>query len=191
MSATSNTASHQQDSLRLEQMFHELDKFGDRIPVEHLAKLLEQLELTLPEVREYLKFSEEHYVRNLVHESTSCQVLLICWLNGQRSQIHDHVGSSCGVKVIKGNPVETRFERAPNGMIYATGSKILPEGFVCVNADEDIHQISNLQADDACQVTLHIYSPPLKSINIYDLAESQARVVADPVENLLYNAPGN
>ena len=43
----------------------------------------------------------------------------LCWRNGQRSPIHNHRGSNCGVKVLRGVATETTFARAANGMIYA------------------------------------------------------------------------
>ena len=37
--------------------------------------------------------------------------------------------------------------------------------------DEDLHQISNLQADAAELVTLHVYSPPLIMMGTYSLTD--------------------
>ena len=174
-------------SINFDELIESLDQYTDRIPLDVLADLLARLDVSVEELKQHLGFSEAHYKRNLVHETSACQVLLLCWLNGQRSQIHDHVGSSCGVKVLRGTSIETTFARAANGMIYAIGSEELPEGSVCASEDDDIHQISNLQADDACQVTLHIYSPPLQNMNVYNLCESKAKVVSDPMAELLYS----
>ena len=38
-----------------------------------------------------------------------------------------------------------------------------------VNADDDIHQVSNLQADNADLITLHIYTPPLLRMGVYSI----------------------
>ena len=45
--------------------------------------------------------------------------------------------------------------------VKAMGSRDLPAGALCVTQDDDLHQISNLQAGSADLVTLHVYSPPL------------------------------
>ena len=45
----------------------------------------------------------------------------------------------------------------------------ITEGSVTVSMDNDIHQISNLQADDKPLVTLHVYSPPLSQFHLYQL----------------------
>ena len=81
-----------------------------------------------------------------VHDGPAYQALLLCWRNGQRSPIHNHRGSNCGVKVLRGVATETVFGRAPNGMVVADRSRDLPPGHICASADDDIHQMSNLQA---------------------------------------------
>ena len=43
------------------------------------------------------------------------QAWVMCWRNGQRSPIHDHKGSSCAVRVLRGTLTETLFAFAPNG----------------------------------------------------------------------------
>ncbi len=91
----------------------------------------------------------------------------------QRSKIHDHLGTSCGVKVLAGEATETVFERAPNKHIYATESNIYEAGSVTASIDDDIHQISNLQADNETLVTIHIYSPPLKQFRLYKLESAE------------------
>src|SRR5262249_17912047 len=95
--------------------------------------------------------------------------------------IHDHQGSSCAVKVLRGSALETQFERAPNGMIYATGSRQLTEGHQTATQDADIHQISNLQAGSADLVTLHLYSPPLLCMNYYSPLDASVAQFVDPI----------
>jgi cysteine dioxygenase len=172
--------------MKLPEFFAQLDEHPQQVPLDQIANLLERLELQLSDVQSHLEFNAHHYKRNLMHQGPSCQVLMLCWLNGQRSQIHDHVGSNCGVRVMRGTAIETTFHRADNGMIYASGSRALAEGSICANHDDDIHQVSNLAADDKCLVTLHVYSPPLRNMNVYDLSASQPHVVEDPVHELLY-----
>src|SRR5262249_49576071 len=96
---------------------------------------------------------------------------ILCWKNGQRSPIHDHVGSSCGVRVLRGTMTETRFEFAPNGHVKAVSSRDFEPNSVCGSQDYDMHQVSNLQAGDADLVTLHVYSPPLVRMGTYSLMD--------------------
>ena len=87
----------------------ELDQYPGRIPLAALSDWLARTELTLEDVRPFLRFSPDHYVRNLMYAGPGYQALVLCWRSGQRSPIHDHTGSSCGVKVISGVATETTF----------------------------------------------------------------------------------
>ena len=64
---------------------------------------------------------------------------------------------------------ETRFELAANGHVMAVASRELGPGSLLGSEDEDLHQISNLQAGDADLVTLHVYAPPLLAMGLYSL----------------------
>ena len=132
-------------------------------------------------MQHYALFSDKRYQRNLMQEGPSYQALVLCWRAGQRSPIHDHAGSSCGVRVIEGTAVETLFERTEAGHVYATGSRELTPGHCCVSADSDIHQLSNLQSDGRDLVTMHIYSPPLLVMGMYSLTETIVQRFEDPV----------
>jgi cysteine dioxygenase len=168
----------------------DLDEFTDRIPLDVLKAWLSQTEVTLDIVRPFIKFSTEHYVRNLMHSGPSYQALVICWHSGQRSPIHDHRGSSCAVKVISGTATETLFARAANGMYYATSSRQLATGDSCASQDSDVHQMSNLQPEGHDLVTLHIYSPPLFRMNMFSLVDPKVMQFFDPVNEEFASGAG-
>lgn len=158
-------------ALELRDFFAELDRFTERVPLDLLVRRLGDLRITLEDVRHYLRFDPERYTRNLLHEGAGYQALVLCWRNGQRSPIHNHRGSSCGVKIIAGDATETVFERAENGLVYATGSRVLREGLVCGSQDDDIHQVSNLAGGGRDLITLHIYSPALLHMQVFSLTD--------------------
>lgn len=115
-------------SLVLEQFYTLLDAYTDRIPINALKVHLNKLEISIDDIRETVQFSDETYRRNLLHQGPAYQALIICWKNGQRSPIHNHKGSSCGVKLLKGAATETLFVEAPNNLIYPTNTEWLYEG---------------------------------------------------------------
>ncbi|HMC10905.1 MAG TPA: cysteine dioxygenase family protein [Pirellulaceae bacterium] len=168
----------------------ELDNYDGRIPLSALKDWLARTAVTLDDVRPFLCFSADHYVRNLMYAGTSYQALVLCWQSGQRSPIHDHRGSSCAVKVISGVATETMFAQALNGMIYATGSRQLAAGDSCASQDADVHQMSNLQPEGADLVTLHIYSPALFRMNMYSLVDAKVKQFFDPVNEEFFSGAG-
>lgn len=147
-----------------------LDTLSDqRADVQRLAACLEQLgDLTLDDLSAHAIFDEHEYRRNLICEGPMYEVLALCWLSGQRSPIHDHAHSVCGVKVIAGNATEVRYGSTPCGQVVPKDARELSEGGVCASADSDIHELSNLEAAGCDLVTLHIYSPPLREMGMYD-----------------------
>jgi cysteine dioxygenase len=159
----------------------ELDGYAQRVPLDELVRRMEALQITFDDVREFARFNAERYQRNLLHSGPGYSALVLCWRNGQRSPIHNHRGSSCGVRVLPGEATETFFERNANGHVYATGSRVLREGAVCGSQDDDIHQVSNLQSGNADLVTLHVYSPPLLSMQVFSLTDTTVRDFYDPV----------
>lgn len=166
-------------TLTLREFLATLDRQTGRIPLEVLENALGRLDLRLEEVQRFAQFGQERYQRNLVHQGPAYQALLLCWRAGQRSPIHDHTGSSCGVRVVRGVATETVFDRTSEGHIYATCSRRLAEQGVCATQDEDIHQISNLESGDL--ITLHVYSPPLLCMNMYSLTDRGRRPFEDPI----------
>ena len=162
-------------------LLQELDTYDHRIPLDRLATHLAETTLGFEDVRAHAVFGTRTYRRNLLYTGPAYQALVLCWRNGQRSPIHDHRGSSCGVRVLRGVATETRFTLSPNGMILATSSRELAEGSVCASQDADIPQMSNLQAGEADLVTLHVYSPPLLRMGTYSLTDRSVGEFIDPI----------
>jgi cysteine dioxygenase len=155
----------------LESLFEYLDTLQDRAPLAELTARVADLDIDCDDVAEFLRFSDRCYQRNLVRAGPWYHVWVLCWKNGQRSPIHNHAGSSCAVRVLRGTLTETLFEFAPNGHVKATFSRDAMAGSVTGSEDADMHQVSNLQAGTADLVTLHVYSPPLLRMETYSLTD--------------------
>ena len=167
--------------MSLEAFFDYLDGQAGRPEIGELRRRLERLEITFDDVAHAAQFSPEGYQRNLLREGTNWHALILCWDSGQRSPIHDHARSVCGVRVIRGVATETIYERTPSGQLKAVSSCDLPEGAVCASRDADVHQMSNLQAPGTQLITLHIYAPPLREMKQYSVDDATARPFVDPV----------
>jgi len=168
-------------TLTLENWFVELDNYDNRIPLHVLTEGLKRLRMDVAEIRPFLQFSFERYRRNLMRAGPAYHALILCWRSGQRSPIHDHRGSACGVRVLSGEATETIFEMTDEGHVFPVRTRKLGEGFICATQDSDIHQLSNLQSNKADLVTLHIYSPPLLVMGQYSLTDTIVREFDDEV----------
>jgi cysteine dioxygenase len=148
-----------------------LDGLSGRAPLPELLELVARTEVGPADLAPHVRFSAQGYTRNLVRAGPWYHLLVLCWKNGQRSPIHDHTGSSCAVRVLRGVLTETAFVFAPHGRVKAVGSRDLAAGAVCGSEDRDLHQVSNLQDGDADLVTLHVYTPPLRWMGTYSLTD--------------------
>src|SRR5207248_7150852 len=137
----------------LDRLLEYLDGLESRALLEELTDALAATDLQWQQVPRNIQFTSRGYTRTLVRGGPWYNVLVLCWKNGQRSPIHDHKGSTCGVRVLRGTATETLFEFAPNGHVWATHSRKHRTGSVIGSQDSDMHQISNLQAGDADLVT--------------------------------------
>jgi cysteine dioxygenase len=137
-----------------------------------LARMLGGLHLRRSDVTEWASFSEAGYQRILIHRTPRFEVLLLCWRSGQRSAIHDHAGSTCGIRVIHGTATETIYAASPCGQLVPVRSRCLETGSVRVNHDADIHQLANLGPIGQDLITLHIYSPPLAGTRTYSIRDT-------------------
>jgi cysteine dioxygenase len=140
-----------------------------RADLEKLQRLLTESSVTLDDVRGFLHFEEDCYCRNLVAESPWFNVLVLCWKSGQRSPIHDHAQSVCAFKVLTGVCSETSYTFSPCGQVVPVRTKDFLAGEIVASHDSETHQVSNLQPEGTPLVTLHVYSPPLKTMKVFSI----------------------
>ncbi len=165
----------------LDRLFAELDTCTAPIPFDFLADWMGRTPCDLAVVEDFIRFHPDHYLRNLMRTGPCYQALILCWRPGQRSPIHDHLGSSCAVRILRGMATETLFERTEEGHVYPVESRFLREGAALASGSDDIHQISNLQPDSQDLVTLHVYSPALLTMNVYSLLDESVSQFHDPI----------
>jgi cysteine dioxygenase len=178
--------------MKLAQLLTALDRHPQRVPIDDLRGMLERLDIDRAEIAHLIRFVDQGYARNLVKVGPGYAALILCWRPGQSSPIHDHRGSSCGVRVIQGTVTETRYQRGDGGLVRPTTTRRLMVGEVCGSADADIHRIRNDERS-ADLVTLHVYTPIMRGCGIYredspevtlwndDLAlAAQSRLVKQP-----------
>ncbi len=150
--------------MTLDELLAALDAYHGPVPVDDLKDLLGRATFTRADVADRLHFCDSSYQRNPVREGAGYQAFLMCWKDGQRSPIHDHTGSGCGIYVVDGTLVEQCYEFDDRGVIVPDVRNELPAGGVCASWDADKHAVI---AEHGDLVTLHVYTPPMSTIGIY------------------------
>ncbi len=156
------------------QLLRALDHYGGPVPLPIIVELLKQTNLFIQDMGPYGVFREDRYSRNLIRESPHYEVYCMCWRSGQRSRIHDHEGSHCGLRVLDGIMTNIDFEKVAEGLARPVRTIIAYPGTIDGRIENDIHQVANLQPIGEDLMTLHVYSPPLRHMKVYQPAPGKA-----------------
>ena len=143
-----------------------LDDLGARATLEVIEKKLLELRIRTIDLTKFLGFDDDGYQRNVIKKTEYFELVLICWKPGQKTQIHDHNGSDCAFLILEGISTESLYKFDGDKLVVSEVRKYLP-GEVCAAGEPDIHQISN--EEETNLVNLHLYTPPLNNINIYEV----------------------
>lgn len=124
----------------------------------------------------YLYFSPEHYTRNLIHKTPLFELIAICWDKGQKSVIHNHRDQKCWMAIPYGRLMVHNFtlikkdaSRSFCELKSSTQFELNPESPGEVDPEEPIHQVLNLPSYNCRAVSLHVYSKPFDTCEVYDL----------------------
>jgi cysteine dioxygenase len=147
---------------------------GRRPALADMSAWLQDLELGAADLRPYMGFKAGTYARHRVFRNDYIEMLVLCWRPGQRTPIHDHNGSYGVVRVWSGVMWETLFAMDDErGLLYRAG-RDWAAGCITGADVPDIHQLGNPDVSGQDLITLHLYAPPLGSLNIYKLGSTES-----------------
>ena len=167
----------------LEEIFERLGRFTSVLSEEQVREELLNLTAHKDLLAEFERFDPVTYRRNRLFRSEFMDILLLCWKPGQRSPIHDHAGSICGVSVLRGESTEIKFATSGLGMLIPAGSETSGPDGLMVSSDSDVHIMGNFAGTGADLVTLHCYSPPLTKMKLYEPEDTFMADYSSVVEN--------
>mmetsp|Transcript_36673 Transcript_36673/g.113491 ORF Transcript_36673/g.113491 Transcript_36673/m.113491 type:complete len:679 (-) Transcript_36673:19-2055(-) len=141
----------------------------DEATIEDVQRLLGRAELNPTEWEGFAALAANRYTRNVVAVDDRFVALLLCWDADQASSVHDHAGSSCWVKLLRGQLEEQKY--APTyerGEWTAVGAvERVDEGAATyMDDDRGLHRISNPSASTPA-VSLHVYAPGFEECNLF------------------------
>ncbi len=124
----------------------------------------------------YLFFCTETYTRNLILKTPLFELLAICWEVGQVSRIHNHRGQNCWMAIAY-RKVQVQNFRLIHQDPAALTCQLEPTTRFLIDAaspgevdpEEPIHLVANPASFGSRAVTLHIYSRPFDTCEVYDL----------------------
>jgi len=135
---------------------YNLSSKGDLLKQSVLVDQQKAIDVTL--------FREETYCRKIIHQVRDFDVVLIGWMPGQNSPIHNHPTNGCLVYPIQGELSEERFCEKLNPISktrVGVGQYSYIDNGIC------IHKLGNASKIKAA-ISVHIYSPSNFKSTIYD-----------------------
>lgn len=124
-----------------------------------VERVLEHRRGTLERLASSAGFDLSNYRREELIREEGLLVVLIGWLPGQASPPHDHGGSACIYRILRGVAEERRFERLPSGEVRVEAVERFAADATIRCDGEDIHSLGNPVDATSPLMTLHVYRP--------------------------------
>jgi len=112
--------------------------------------------------RQHVRFNAAQRWSTRLHADDDMDIWLISWTPDQSTTLHDHGGSSGALTVVDGSLTE--LTAGPNDLHRLTRQELRP-GRVRTFGPRHVHDVINARVGPA--VSVHAYSPPLRSMTSY------------------------
>lgn len=159
-----------------------------------VAAMISATEVDDESLAPFLNFRPGHYTRNLVSRSDLFDVIVLCWMPGQTTPIHNHSGQLGWVRVLQGALEEVTYavrpgaacdEAANDACLFAAKAGVVETGralfeaspaVVTVDRVRGVHRLGNsATARGRNAISLHVYSRPHDSCLTYDAETGAVR----------------
>ncbi|MDZ4773360.1 MAG: cysteine dioxygenase family protein [Planctomycetota bacterium] len=137
-----------------------------------IAQILQEYARSKQCWKDFALFAPSVYTRNLIERNEWFELLLLCWDAGQSSPIHNHAGQNCWMAVLEGEIEEVQFDCPKTDArceLVQRGTKTYVPGKVgFINDDIALHLVRPKHGRRG--VSLHLYSRPIETCQLYDEA---------------------
>jgi cysteine dioxygenase len=125
-------------------------------------------------LQKYCFFSKGSYTRNLIFKNELFECMTLCWDIGQHSRIHNHRDQNCWMSAPMGRLRIQNYRVEQRDASHGT-CRIIPTELyeldaahpTYVNPMEPVHEVINAAEFSQRAVSIHIYSKPFSSCEVY------------------------
>ena len=154
---------------------------GDRCEVDKIKKLLSDYKPVPADYSKYVVWRPDRYTRNLIDQGNGMyNMMVMCWGAGHSAPIHSHPGANCFVRMLAGEIREELYTKPTargESVIFQATRNLVSGDVIHIRDDISIHSMSNVSEEGA--VTLHLYTPPYETTEIY--REETGEVTTAPI----------
>lgn len=118
--------------------------------------------------------------RFLIEKNEKWELVLMVWGKESQTPIHDHGGSACWARLLKGQLSEKTFLKEP--LIFLSETAYSIGQITYVDEDKGVHQLTNSSQEIA--FTVHLYMKPLHYCNVYDALNKDWAIMGNHYDSL-------
>ncbi|WP_312028249.1 cysteine dioxygenase [Bacillus salinus] len=155
---------------------HMLDSLKKPLKFE-LKEALLDLNMTMEDLPKLPESkSGKPYSRELLYKNEEVELLVMNWSELECAP-HDHGSSQGWIQVLNGATINTVYEITENGLPSELFHEYQEKDNLFYAPKKGVHKMKAARQDEL--VTLHLYSPPISGMKVYDLDKCAACIVAD------------
>uniref|UniRef100_A0A7S1KLE2 Cysteine dioxygenase n=1 Tax=Percolomonas cosmopolitus TaxID=63605 RepID=A0A7S1KLE2_9EUKA len=142
-----------------------------------LGQLMKSFPLRNRDLKKYALIEQSApYTRNLIWETETYALILMCWKPRTDSVIHTHGGSSCWARVVNGEVSEKRYKMDPETDEPLMLSQEVHEVGSVTYIDDSLGLHALCNPTNAFSMSLHLYTPPIRSSTYFDANDREMHV---------------
>ena len=150
----------------VDNFFKKLKELGYK----HFERLISEHAITANSLRPFSRWSKEKYQRVCLAKDEHCELILLCWVKGQGTPVHDHNGQNCWVYVLEGRLKEIFYQKHC-GKTIVSEQVLTKGGMTAIIHDSICHRLVNIA--DNVSMSLHLYANPIRECRIYNEEKEQ------------------
>ncbi len=145
-----------------------IEMVSDYLDKALIAEIMEEHKGNIMRWSRLARFEVEAYCRTPVFKCSEFEIVVVGWMPGQFTPIHDHAGSFGAVMVLKGECVEEYYFTNTLGKASLLEAATHRKGEISIVDQSTVHRVGNSLASKIRCITAHIYAPPLGTMGIYE-----------------------
>jgi hypothetical protein len=167
-------APRRRTTLRIDDLIAQLERLPEAGFCRAANELVQGCALDRASLEPYAFFSTRHYTRNLIHKNALFEMLALCWEPGQQSSVHNHREQECFMLMGEGQLENENFRvldrdpvRRTCRLVPTLRTMITRDAPMAVDPEEPVHIIRNREAWGTRAMSVHLYSRPFDSCEVY------------------------
>lgn len=161
-------------TVSIDDFVRELERLPEATFAQEATEVVRTHALEPRSLEPYAFFSARHYTRNLIFKNDLFELLALCWEPGQMSSIHNHRDQQCWMLMGQGELENQNYRVHDRDEVRRT-CRLEPTSVLRITRDtpmavdpvEPVHQVRNLEAWGRRALSVHLYSRPFDSCEVY------------------------